>query len=569
VGKEGIALKPYKLPLDWKHFYSYDEMVDTLKKFQRTFPNLCKTYTIGKSVQGRDLWAIEIGNPKTGALDKKPAMYVDGNIHGNEIQGTEITLYIAWTLLNRYGQDRYVTNLVDTRTFYLVPSINVDARVDFFTNPQTPHSQRWNYRPTDNDLDGLVDEDGPRDLDGDGHLLTMRRRNPLGRLKTGSDPRVMVPAEFGEAGEWEILGQEGTDQDGDGAIGEDRPGGVDLNRNFPAMWKPPYQQFGAGPYPFSEPEIRAVGMFLYTRKNIAAVQSFHNNGNMILHSPGPVDDNTLPARDRQVFKAIGARGEKLLPGYRTLNGALELYPTNGNTLDWGYYGCGAMGFTNEIWDLPREFKSQGPGGALQEREEDQLRFLDQVSKNSGFIPWKRFQHPIFGEVELGGYDQFSTRIPPIDLLEEQCQKNTQFVLFHAESMPLLKIQDVKTEKLAEGVYRVRAFVANLGYMDTMPEATRQTGVYRPVIAELILPKGAVAVQGMERPEFLPSTEQSRDLKPGAKRRNEAKVELGTIQGLARKTVEWIVTVPAGAELKATIRARGMKAGEDEAAVTAR
>jgi murein tripeptide amidase MpaA len=562
VGKENISLQAFKMPLDWKHFYSYDEMISTLKKIEKAFPNLCKTGTIGKSYQGRDLWMIEIGNSRTGPLDKKPAMYVDGNIHGNEIQGTEISLFLAWYLCNRYGHDKYVTNLIDNRTFYIVPSVNVDARVDFFKNPHTPHSPRWNFRPVDNDQDGLYDEDGPKDIDGDGHISMMRKRDPFGRYKTGSDPRLMVPVEFGEKGEWTILGTEGLDQDGDGQVGEDGPGGVDLNRNFPAGWKPPYQQFGAGSFPFSEPEIRAVGMFIYNHKNIAAVQSFHNNGNLILHPPGAVDDKTLPARDYTVYKAIAKRGEKLLPGYKNINGALELYPTNGDTLDWAYYGCGAMAFTNEIWDLPREFLSTDKVGSNDPGEGDQLKFLDALTHGEGFVNWHPFHHPLYGDIELGGYDQFATRIPPVDYLEDICQRNTQFVLYHAEAMPQLKIHEVKTEKINDSLYRVVATVVNTGYMDTMPEATRQTGAYRPVYATLVIPKGATIVQGQAREEFSPQVDQSRVVKPGTLKRNEARVNLGTINGLSKQVVEWLVTVPNGADAKVTIQVHGMKAGDD-------
>jgi hypothetical protein len=367
----------------------------------------------------------------------------------------------------------------------------------------------------------------------------------------------MVPAEFGEKGEWTLLGTEGTDQDGDGLVAEDGPGGVDLNRNFPAGWKPPYQQFGAGPYPTSEPEIRAVAAFLREHANIAAVQSFHNSGNLIINPPGPVDDKTLPPRDYEVYKAIARRGEKLLPGYKSINSALELYPVNGSTLDWAYYACGALGFTNEIWDVPREFRAGNDATA-----EEQLKFLDVLTHRQAFIPWHPFRHPIYGDIELGGYDQFSTRIPPVEYLEDICERNTQFVLFHAESTPLLKIEETRVTKEADGVWRLQAIVVNDGNMDTMPEATRQTGVYRPVFAELQVPKGVTVVEGAERGEYIGTVDQARETKPGTRRREEARVDLGTIRGGAKKIVQWLLVAPAGVT-KVTLRVHGRKGGEDE------
>jgi len=494
-------------------------------------------------------------------LSRKPAMYVDGNIHGNEIQGTEICLYLAWLLCNSYGTDRRITELVDTRTFYIVPSVNVDGRISFFRDPHNPHSPRGSFHPRDDDQDGLVDEDGPDDVDGDGRLLSMRKRDPFGRLKTGADRRSMVPADFGERGEWSLVGWiEGVDADGDGEVAEDPVGGVDMNRNFPAGWKPEHEQRGAGPYPFSEPEIRAVGMFLFQNRNIAAVQSFHNSGNLLLHSPGSVTDKTLPARDREVFKAIAARGEKLLPGYKAIDAAIDLYPTNGNTLDWAYFGCGALGFTNEIWNLPGEFQGRG-NGAFDEDGHAYLRFLDTIRRDS-YVDWKPFRHPQFGDVELGGYDQFSLRVPPIEYLEDICQRNTQFVLFHAESTPLLRITGTRTERLSAGLWRVEAVVANTGAMDTMPEASRQTGAYRPVIARIEVPQGVRVIQGAEKAENGPVTDLLREARPGLRRRDDRKIDLGIVRGQSKKVVQWIVSVPDGPALSVTVRASGIKAGED-------
>src|SRR5262249_60728604 len=104
----------------------------------------------------------------------------------------------------------------------------------------------------------------PDHLDGDGKLCLMRKKVPLG---TGThrldpdDPRVMIPVEPGQKGDYVILGSEGIDNDGDGRINEDGPGGYDMNRNWPSDWLPDYVQFGAGDYPLSFPEPRAIADF--------------------------------------------------------------------------------------------------------------------------------------------------------------------------------------------------------------------------------------------------------------------------------------------------------------------
>ena len=106
--------------------------------------------------------------------------------------------------------------------------------------------------PYDDDHDGLLDEDGPEDLDGDGMILQMRIRDPHGEFKTDpDDPRVMLRVKPGEQGEWRRLGFEGIDDDGDGRVNEDPPGYLDMNRNWGFLWQPTYVQDGAGLYPFS------------------------------------------------------------------------------------------------------------------------------------------------------------------------------------------------------------------------------------------------------------------------------------------------------------------------------
>ena len=109
-----------------------------------------------------------VNSPKTGADTSKPAMWIDGNIHGNEIQAGEVVLYTLWYLTRGYGQIEQITKLVDSYSFYLLPIVNPDGRQYWFDHPNTPHSSRQNKRPQDHDRDGKNWEDGPEDLDGDG-----------------------------------------------------------------------------------------------------------------------------------------------------------------------------------------------------------------------------------------------------------------------------------------------------------------------------------------------------------------------------------------------------------------
>ena len=130
-------------------------------------------------------------------------------------------------------------------------------------------------RPVDDDKDGLVDEDGPDDLDGDGHITQMRIADPNGRYKPHPDyPDLLIPVKGDEKGSYTLLGQEGYDNDGDGRVNEDGDGFYDPNRDWPWNWQPDYIQNGAYRYPFSILENRMVGDFIKAHPNIAGRNRF-------------------------------------------------------------------------------------------------------------------------------------------------------------------------------------------------------------------------------------------------------------------------------------------------------
>src|SRR5690606_31885762 len=107
--------------------------------------------------------------------------------------------------------------------------------------------------------------------------------------------RLMRRVRMGE-GDY-ILEQEGIDNDKDGRINEDGVGGLDLHRNYPYNWKPMqeatgrgYTQFGAGEYPLSEPETRAVYIWQLTHPNISVTNSMDTSVPMHLRGPSSCEE---------------------------------------------------------------------------------------------------------------------------------------------------------------------------------------------------------------------------------------------------------------------------------------
>lgn len=552
-------IEPYELQLDFKHFYDYDDLSETLQRVATEFPSLTELRSIGKSREGRDLWMLRVTDESTGDPGEKPGMYVDGNIHGNEVQAAEVCLYLISELVNRFDRDTTIRTLLETRTFYVVPTVNPDSRAYFFSEPNSPHSPRQNVRPYDDDLDGRVDEDGPDDINGDGYITSMRKRDRWGDRKTGADPRHVPRRELDEQGEWTVYFWEGIDNDGDGELNEDWRGGVDLNRNFPAEWQPASVQWGAGPYPGSEPEVRACVEFLLSRPNIAGMQSFHNNGNLILYPFGARSAEDLPSRDRRVYETIYERGHEILPDYTPGNILDDLYRVYGSTVDFGYAHLGAIAFTNELWGWPTDYDGDGDVSWP-----ERLRWSDERLGGEAFVEWEPFDHPELGEVEIGGWSQFHSRMPPVGFLPELCRLNSDFVLFHAEATPLLEITRAEVTAVGEGVIAIDVFVANKGIMDTYPELAIDLGVARPVIAELTLPAGASALEGARR-------ERDRPLRtityaPTDRRHPDPlELELGQIHGGQEIAIRWLVSGATGGE--ARVRVRSDKAGRAETRVS--
>ncbi|MHC4180598.1 MAG: M14 family metallopeptidase, partial [Planctomycetota bacterium] len=241
-----------KVSARWNRYHDYAEATKLLKAMAEAHPQRARLKSLGRSYGGREMWLLTVTNFQKGDDRAKPAFWIGGAIHANEIQGTQVTLYTAWYLLEMYGRTPFVTRLVDDRTFYLLPMMSPDSRDAHMYRPNTTSSPRAGQRPVDDDRDGLMDEDPPDDLDGDGHITQMRIRDPNGRWKPHEKyPHMMVRAEDDQRGQYRLLGSEGFDNDGDGRVNEDGDGYYDPNRDWAWRWQPRHIQRGAYRYPFS------------------------------------------------------------------------------------------------------------------------------------------------------------------------------------------------------------------------------------------------------------------------------------------------------------------------------
>jgi hypothetical protein len=476
---------PHTLDLTWDRWLDHDEVGERMQLMARTWPKYLTLSSMGNSYGGRELWVMTINNPDTGPEMSKAGIFIEANVHGNEIQGGEINLYTIWYLMENYGKIDEITRLVDERVFYIVPTVNPDGR-DYFLDG-TGSGARTGHVPVDEDGDGLFDEDGDDDLNGNGVIEQIRKYVPgegTHRLNP-SDPRIMEAVAPWEKGDWVLLGSEGLDNDGDGLVNEDGVGGYDPNRNYGSDWQPEYVQGGAMDYPFQLPESRATQDFLRAHPNIAGMQSYHNSGGMILRPPGSAWYGDYPRSDIQVYDEIGEFGERILPWYNYLIIWQGLYTVHGGSIDWTNDGHGIVSFSNELWNGGQYFQSplltqqgENPNSPIS-GQRSRYFFDDFVEFGDQYIEWAPFDHPQYGEVELGGWKKLSGRINPRFMSMELFHRNMAFTLYHADMMPMMRVGGTRVESMGGGLYKVQVDLRNERLIPTITAKGMENRVVRP------------------------------------------------------------------------------------------
>ncbi len=250
-----------------------------MKSWNTKYPQITKIISIGKSEGNTDLLVIRIAANIQLDPDTRTAVFVSANLEGTHLLGTEAALTLAQKLLTKYNSDEKITKLLQNKTIYIAPLLNPDAAQNYFA--QVRFESATNNKPTDDDADGQVDEDGPDDLNTDGQITQMRVKDPEGTwLPHPNEMRLMKTADpnKGETGIYKIY-TEGLDNDGDGEYNEDPVGGIAINRNFPHDFE--YGIKPAGLWPASAKESMAILKFLTERNNIALVLNFSSENTIL------------------------------------------------------------------------------------------------------------------------------------------------------------------------------------------------------------------------------------------------------------------------------------------------
>lgn len=121
-----IWLRVFAQSLDFSYHNSV-QLETTLKDFNANYPAITYLHSIGKSVQGRDLWVLVVGKSPNKHTVGIPEFKYVANMHGNEPVGREIMLHLIEYLLTNYQSDANVTQLITNTRIHIMPSMNPDG----------------------------------------------------------------------------------------------------------------------------------------------------------------------------------------------------------------------------------------------------------------------------------------------------------------------------------------------------------------------------------------------------------------------------------------------------------
>ncbi|MCL5037384.1 MAG: M14 family metallopeptidase [Chloroflexi bacterium] len=303
VVKEYKTFLSGKEPAEIKNYHSYEQIAGELKALETKYPDLCKRVSLGKTFEGRDIWALKVSKGAQGDTSNKTGVVITGATHAREWPTAEIPLKTAQELVTGYDKDPAMKARLDNAEVWFVPVINPDG----FTYSKTESSfWRKNRRPIE---------------------------------KTACDI----------ANEGNIACQ---------AVQEDKikGTGVDLNRNYwdgnkehYYLYRPPgdtpcstWDDFSAtsdspssdtyrGPEGASESEIQSIRNLELDHKNIKGVIDYHSYGRTIMYPWGHSYEN---APNKKFYVELGNKLKNVMKDNYDVMQSADFYPASGSSEDF-------------------------------------------------------------------------------------------------------------------------------------------------------------------------------------------------------------------------------------------
>ncbi len=508
-------------------YRSSSELDEFVTGLARAHPDLVRVDSVAESLEGRSVWMVEVGRGNEDDRAIRPAMLVVAGLEGNHLVGTELALAFLDHLASAFRSDKKVEKLLESVTIYVFPRLNPDGAERYFMHPRA--DQVKTIEPTDDDRDGLTDEDGPDDLNGDGLITWVRVEDPEGEyIQDEEDGRLMVKAkpERGQRGTWRYF-VEGWDNDADETYNEDGPGGVNFNMNFPFAYA--FFDPAAGVHQVCEPETRALADFVVTHQNIGLVFTFSAADNLTKtpeagKREGRAAVTKVNEDDLPYFKQLGKEYREAVGIDKELTGGT----VPGSFADWMYFHRGRMALAARGWSPEvqvaiakaetaekREDEERAEGeNELEENEKESdereksardkkdgeedkelevkrefVKWLDEHYPE-GFVDWQKIEHPDFPgqNAEVGGLAPYVNVNPPPALLGELGDKHAAFLTELATKLPAIAFRKIDVKPLGGHTLEIEVQVENNGYLPTVLAHGQTTREVAPTRIEFEMPR---------------------------------------------------------------------------------
>jgi carboxypeptidase T len=276
-------------------YHNYTEMVADIHAVETAHPDIVQVFSIGKSYQGRDIWAAKISD-NVATDEAEPEVMFDALHHAREHMTVEQALYLLHLLADNYGTDSQITDLVDKREIWIVFAVNPDGFVYDLTCAHSSHPPYCAWR---------------------------KNRQPNAHTTAiGTDLNRNYDYHWGCCG---------------GSSGN--PASIEYR----------------GSKAFSAPESRVLRDFVKSRvvggiQQIKAHVTLHTNGQLILWPYGYTKTDVpgdMTIQDHQTFVAMG-KAMAQRNGYKPMQSS-DLYITDGDQIDWMYGRYRIFSFTWELY----------------------------------------------------------------------------------------------------------------------------------------------------------------------------------------------------------------------------
>lgn len=132
---------------NWDRYPTYSVYLQMMQNFANDFPNLCQLDTIGYSVENRILLSVKISD-NVDQEEAEPEFFYTSTMHGDETTGFVLMLRLIDNLLNNYGSNTQITNLVDNIEIYINPNANPDGTYNS-GNDDVSGATRYNANSSD------------------------------------------------------------------------------------------------------------------------------------------------------------------------------------------------------------------------------------------------------------------------------------------------------------------------------------------------------------------------------------------------------------------------------------